>query len=105
MSLRFSFYWIFGGKAKEYVMALTLGGIQGAGVASKNPNHLPERTWTSVQAYLAYLPSSASAPCGTWLACANIDVALWVRICERVNSVVSFAKSTSRMRLSASCVL
>src|SRR5574344_1949142 len=47
---------------------------------------------------------SPSTPCGSWLACANMLVAEFVRIWFRVNFVLSLAKSVSRMRLSASVV-
>ena len=52
-----------------------------------------------------YPLSRDSTPCGTWFDWASIEVALCTRIWDRVNSVVSLAKSTSRMRLSASWVL
>ena len=51
----------------------------------------------SVCAGLAYF-SSASTPCGIWLAWATMAVPACCRICVRDRLAVSIAKSASRMR-------
>src|SRR5690606_16672480 len=50
--------------------------------------------WRSAAPYF----SSASTPCGIWLACATMAVPACCRIWVRVRLAVSAAKSASRMR-------
>src|SRR3954453_21259709 len=45
-----------------------------------------------------YYLSSDSTDCGDWFACASIDVPACCRICSFVNSTISEAMSTSRIR-------
>ena len=56
-------------------------------------------TWKGNNNYL----NNWRTVCGVWFACANIAVAACVKMLFLVNIIISFAMSTSRIRLSAAC--